>query len=374
MGMSWTEIEARVGFAGVSRLVEGEIRPQLDALPPETLKKDGTPKGLGLIMGVAVGLFILAQILLTVVLPDNSFGGFVRFVLFIPLFFASFVASIYLFRRRLVAWILRSQTRYLARAKALGVIADHVGIKFIPRPGGEHPILDWVRKQSWLDADLKGAVEEMPGSDLSMAPAVEAARQARIMGRDPVVIGSAEQKAQIEDQALQMLDVEDGFQGTRGGVAFDALEWIERVDEAPNKHHLVIVLKAPSRFQGITELRARKLPWLVFRDQADMETVDLGPRAFNDRYRLRSSDQVEARALFDPAVMERLLAVAHGAPFRAVARGEHLVFAFEGADRFAIVDMQTGRWSDETLRQALTDLAETLDLVEAFAGIFRVRA
>ncbi|MEL6285758.1 MAG: hypothetical protein AAFQ18_06065, partial [Pseudomonadota bacterium] len=83
------------------------------------------------------------------------------------------------------------------------------------------------------------------------------------------------------------------------------------------------------------------------------------------------ADQVEARTLFDPRVVERLLAVAHGQSFRAVARNRHLVFDVEGEDRFALLDANTGAWDDTTLRRGLTDLVETLELVDALATTFR---
>jgi hypothetical protein len=99
--------------------------------------------------------------------------------------------------------------------------------------------------------------------------------------------------------------------------------------------------------------------------------VDLGPKAFDALYRLRASDQVEARALFNPAVIERVIALAHGGKFRAVARQQHLVFDFASeANRFHLIDLITGEWSDETIRQTHADLAEALALVDALGHAF----
>lgn len=102
-----------------------------------------------------------------------------------------------------------------------------------------------------------------------------------------------------------------------------------------------------------------------------MQDVELGPRSFDALYRLRSSDQVEARAIFNPALIERVTALAHGGRLRAVARQHHLVFDFAShANRFHLIDLITGHWSDETIRQAHADLAEALALVDALGHAF----
>lgn len=372
MALSWTDLEARPEFSGIGTLVEREIIPAFEAVPVEPSDTSGTPKALGRWLGLGMALFVAMFAATFFLLPGNWVGEVLRLVLFFPLFLAAFAIVLWVNRRPLLAWLLRAKTRYVARARALSAIAGRAGLAYVSRPGGEHPFMEWLARQDWLPGDYKTALEGMPVSDLSMAPAVEAARRARIMGRAPTVLGNEQQKARYEAQALQLMNVEDGFRGRRGGVAFDAFEWVEKEEDAPDVHHLVIVLKAPYPFQGITELRARKVAWLVFRDQAEMLPVDLGPRAFHERYRLRSSDQVEARAIFDPAVIERLLALAHDGRFRAVARGEHLVFDLAGEDRFALLDPATGQFSDETIRKGLSDLAETLDLVDALAATFRV--
>ncbi|MEM7767820.1 MAG: DUF3137 domain-containing protein [Pseudomonadota bacterium] len=372
MARSWTQLAKRAEFEGIKSLIDREVIPAFEAVPIDSADHSGGPKMLAQMMGWGTALFVVLFGFTFLVLPSGFIGEVLRFVLFIPLSLLAFAAVAWLNKRTLIDWLLRSQTRYIARSQALEKIARHIGVAYVPRPGGEHPVFEWLMKQDWLPADARAALDKMPQSDLSMTPAVEAAREARIMGRDPIVIGTAEQKAQIEAQARQVLRIEDGFHGERNGVAFDAFEWIEDVDDAPDDPHLIIVLTALRPFHGITELRARNLSWLVFRDQAEMKPVDLGPEAFRDQYRLRTNDQVEARALFDPAVIERLLAIAHDGPFRAVARGEYLVFDIEGENRFALLDPATGAWSDKSVRQGLTDLAETLDLVDAFAATFRV--
>jgi hypothetical protein len=168
-----------------------------------------------------------------------------------------------------------------------------------------------------------------------------------------------------------MRQIEDGFEGTRAGLTFSMFEWVESVSEAPDIYHLVIVLEAPLRLHGVTHLRARKTSWPQDPNGTPMQDVDLGPRSFDALYRLKASDQVEARAIFNPAVIERVIALANGGPFRAVARQQHLVFDFAGeANRFHLIDLITGHWSDNTVRQTHADLAEALALVDALGHAF----
>ncbi len=372
MSLSWEEIARRPGFEGVRRFLTETVVPQLEQLPTEPSTKDGAPKQLACAVSLSFALFIGLFLLTFFVLPVGDFGVFLRFVLFFPLFFASFAFVFWLHRETLARLILRAHVRYTVRAQAWRDIAGKVDLKYIPRPGGDHPLQDWLVKQSWVPEDLAKALKEAPQTDLSMSPAVEIAKNARIMGRDPVVIGTKVQKKQMAEQALQLLNVEDGFLGRRGNIEFYAFEWFDSQDDGPGRHHLIIVLALPRPVNGISELRSRKLSWLAFRDQARMQAVDLGPKAFHDQYRLRSSDQVESRFLFDLAVIERLLSMAHQGPFRAVARGEHLVIDIEGDNRFEIVDVQAGVWDEERLRKGISELAETLDLVDTIAGVFKL--
>jgi len=371
MAMSWEELETRPGWQGIRAIVDRDIRRAFADLPPPQIDPKGRPKGVQAIIGGAGGLFLLLFAGTFLVLPTNGFGDFLRFILFIPLFFASIALSLYLNRKKLLAWLLQAKVRYVARAKALDRVARHLGLSYVARPGGKHPALAWLSKQSWLPREASAAIAGLPASELTMVDAVTALREAGIMGREPIVIATDAQKQQIEDQYLQSLPVEDGFHGVRGGVAFDAFEWIERVEDDPDIYHLAIVLTLPRPVNGLVELRARNIGWLSHKDAPPLLRVDLASKAFDERFRLRSADQVEARTLFDPRVIERLLAIAHGQAFRAVARNRHLVFDVEGEDRFALLDANTGAWDDTTLRRGLTDLVETLELVDALATTFR---
>lgn len=372
MAKSWTEIASHPRGSGLKRLVDTELRPQLEHLDLEDTTKDGRPKVLSLIPFYGMGLFFLVFLLTFIILPGGFVGDALRFLLFPVLFIGSFVAVAYLNRNELLTWLLRAQMRDTARAKALDPVARQLGLTYIPRPGGKHPFLDWLGKQSWLPPKLKTALDDRPETDGSMLPAVEAARTAGIMGPEPIVIGSAEQKARYEAQALSLLNVQDGFHGRSGEVEFDAFEWVQSVEDSPDIFHLVLVLALARPIQGVVELRARGMGWLPAGKAGPFQTVQLGAEAFHDQYRLRTTDQVEAHALFDPAVVERLITLSHGEKFRAVARGDHLIVSVEGEDRFGLIDIQTGRWSDESVRKCLSDILELVDFVDAIGNTFRV--
>ena len=59
---------------------------------------------------------------------------------------------------------------------------------------------------------------------------------------------------------------------------------------------------------------------------------------------------------------------------RAVAFDEHLVIDVAGQDRFAMVDLITGAWSDESIAATMTNVAEMLELADAVAHAFKLRA
>ena len=372
MAKSWTEIEAHPRGGGLKRLVDTQIRPHLERLQKENVDKDGHPKIVGLILFYGMGLFFFVFLLTFIILPAGFIGDVLRVILFPFLTIGSFLAVAYLNRNVLLTWLLHAQMRDTARARALDPVARQLGLAYIPRPGGKHPFLDWLGKQSWLPPKLKTALDERPETDGSMLPAVEAARTAGIMGPEPVVLGTAEQKARYEAQALSLLNVQDGFHGRSGEFEFDAFEWVESVEDSPDVFHLVLVLALARPIQGVVELRARGMGWLPAGKAGPFQTVQLGAEAFHDQYRLRTTDQVEAHALFDPVVVERLITLSHGEKFRAVARGQHLIVSVEGEDRFGLVNIQTGAWSDETLRQCLGDILELVDFVDAIGNTFRV--
>lgn len=374
MSMGWDEIERVSGFAGLKAHSEAHVLP---VLSESDLKPAGTAKlhkRLG--RAVTIGFFSFAAcfIVLQAFLPNNLAGGMLRFLLFPILFFGCVIASLYFVRRSLLGVLLETKRTFLVRGRALAAMVEPLGLSYVATPGGMPGAVKWLMEQSWAPAEMKafpGPFDDAGGMD----EAVAAARDAGLMVEANVyVIGSAEQKEKYQKMAASQAAVEDGFHGRRSGIDFEMFEWIERVEKAPDVHHLVIVLEAPLDLHGVTQLRARRTGWPQEASDVRFTEVDLGPRAFDALYRLRSSDQIEARALFNPAVIERVIELAHDGKFRAVAKGRRLVFDFPGANRFNLVDLQTGDWGEESLRQTAADLAEALALVETLAHAFMLAA
>ncbi|MEL6568268.1 MAG: hypothetical protein AAFQ22_07605 [Pseudomonadota bacterium] len=372
MVRSWAEIERVEGFAGIKQLVEQTILPSLDHVESEKLGKDGQPKGVQSIVSGAFTAFGLLFLIPFFLLPDTFFGGLLRFILFPLMFFGTIVSALWLNRKKLTQYILRAHGRYQRRGEILGQVADHVGLTYVASPGNRPAILDWLASQSWVPPELREAAKSVGGTG-EMVEAVSAIRESGLLQGNVIVIGSEKQKAQYEDQLAASLHFEDGFHGERGGIIFDILEWKESQDEAPDIYHLIIVLTAPRRSQGIIQLKSQKAAWWRPPGGKPMEKVLVGPDAFRAAYDVRSNDQVEAHALFDPAVVARMIDITHGETFRASAVGGTLVFDVAGEDRFAVLDPATGAWSEDSVCGGIGDLAEALALVDALATAFRVR-
>ncbi len=367
----WDEIEREPGFAGARLRAELEIRPILDRLASNPADAQRQQKITGRYISVPFVLFAITFFVLETSLPRGGAWGLLAFLLFPVLFIVFMLGGIFLMRDRLARMLIDSDARFRQKAEAMRAMVGPIGLTYVPAPGGAPKGLDWLARQSWAPQVLREATATLDAAG-GMDDAVRIVRDSGLlMEADVYVVGTPEQKARYNEQAAGLRRIEDGFHGTRAGLAFEMFEWIENVSEAPNLYHLIIVLEAPFALHGVTQLRARKTGWPGDPQGTPMQDVDLGPRAFDTLYRLRASDQVEARAIFNPAVIERTIALAHGGKFRAVARGQHLVFDFASEqDRFPIVDLLTGAWSDETIRQAHRDLAEALALVDALGHAF----
>lgn len=369
MALGWDDIEKLDGFAGLRAHAETHVLPILEGAD---LKASDGARLKGRIGRAFFGgfiAFIISFFLVEALTPDTWWGETLTFVMFPLLFFGWIIGALFLYRGSIMRLLLDAKMRFLVRGQALSVVGAPLGLTYVGIPGGLPEGLKMLARQSWAPAALKDAagVLEQEGG---MEEAVTAARDAGLMIESNVyLVGSAEQKARYHKMTAGQSQVEDGFQGRRAGIDFEFFEWVERVEDAPSIHHLVIVLEAPFALHGVTQLRARKTSWPQDATGGFSE-VDLGPRAFGELYRLRSTDQVEAHAIFNPAVIERVIALAEGGAFRAAAKGNRLVFDFPGADRFALIDLVTGVWNLETLERTAGDLAATLSLVDTLAHAF----
>jgi hypothetical protein len=370
----WRAIERRLGVPGLEAFAAEGIAPHLKGLVAEPVGADGRAVDyLALPVSASFGFFILLLIAINATVPD-SFLGVALKVIFYPLgFLAAIAASLCLFRRRIISLLIRGKERFAARSRAFAALATKLGFSYVPSPGGAPLSVTVLAKCKWspqILRDLAAILDTNGGMD----EAVAAARRSGLFVNDaPLIASATDRLAYIESQS-KCRRVEDGFEGTRAGVPFSAFEWVESVDDAPDIHHLALMLRAPMRLQGVTQLRSRGVSWPAAPTTQTLKPVGLGSAEFAERFRVRSTDKVEARAVFDPVVIDRMTAFAHGADIRAVAQGERLIFDFAGTDRFALVDLKTGQWSDETIRNTLTDIAHMLELADAAARAFRLRA
>src|SRR3990167_4139688 len=290
MSWDWHQIEQQPGFAGAEARARNEVRPVLERVAGGSVDPGKSAKVASRFLFVPFLLFIATFMSLDFLLPHGAFWEILKFLLFPVLFFAYLAAGIFLMRGQLTKLFLEAQARLRLKAEAMTLAAAPLGITYVPSPGGAPKGLEWLAKQSWAPAALREAANTLNETG-GMDGAVAAVRDTGLfIESNTYVVGNAEQKAQYNQQVSGMRRIEDGFEGERGGVSFSMFEWIESVEDAPDIYHLMIVLAAP--------------------------------------FTLPASDQVEARAIFNPAVIERVIALSHGGKFRAVGRGQHLVFDF----------------------------------------------
>lgn len=373
MTMSWQEIEAVPGFSGAEKLAQFAIDPMLRAeVPPEQAIE---PKAIASAFQLPMTLAMVT----TVIGMSFVLGIFSSDWLRVPaaifalpvIFFGSIIVMLRLFKSRLVDLIVASRGHFILRAKGMSAIADFLGLTYVPAPGGAPRGLSALSKFLGKPEALETLIETLNNHG-GMDEALDIAKRSGLMLSNTIILASAEKRKEIADQAAEMQGLQDGFHGTRAGVAFDAFEWVEHIDEDDNVHHLMLVLPAPMRLQGVTELRSPKASWPNSGTTLAVTEVDLGARAFKDRFKLRSTDQTEARAVFNPAVMERVIALAGEDKVRAVAFSDGLVIDVAGKDRFALTHILTGEWSSASIQETFSDIAELVQLVEAAAHTFMV--
>lgn len=223
-------------------------------------------------------------------------------------------------------------------------------------------------------AKLYEAMEAYSGQD----EAVAAARASGLVELTTVIHIGAADEATKKARETGLTRLEDGFAGEHAGLHFDAFEVVRaprRTDDGTThaaEHALLVVLKLPRPLQSTTQLRSRKIGWHKPGDAERLEKVSLESNAFEDRFRVRSNDQVEARFVFTPDVMARIIELAHGEKIRATAQADHLVVAIEGPNRFDLTSEDTGLDGDAAVRLAIQQIGEMLDLVEAVGQAFGI--
>lgn len=364
---SWDEIERRPGFSGLKAVAERDVIPKLAHARPRL----STENPINALYGggcVTAGFSLLVIIALTSVL---KFIGFM----------IALVGVYFLARPAIEAIAQRFVGRMIAdlefRQSVFGPIAAHLNLTYTAAPGGGQGIIHQQSQEGLFQKSfqkLLSALEQFGGQD----EAVAAARASGLVELVTVIhIGTADE-ATKKARETGLTRLEDGFSGQHKSLPFDAFEVVrsERRTQdgstSPAEHALILVLNLPRALHGTTQLRSRKIRWHRAGDAERLEKVRLESSEFEEAFRVRASDQVEARFVFTPDVMTRLLDLAHGEPIRATAQNEHLVVAIEGPNRFDLTSPDTGLAGDAAIRLAVQQIGEMLDFVEAVDDAFRL--
>ncbi len=178
-------------------------------------------------------------------------------------------------------------------------------------------------------------------------------------------------------------EFEDKITGKRNGVAFEFFEAhleqrrTTRDSRGRSRTTWVTVFRGQClRFQFHKTFHGRTL---VLRDAGilnrfgrveGMQRARLESPVFERAFEVYTSDQVEARYLLTPDLMQRLVdleKVFHGGGLRcAFTKGEMLI-ALEGGDLFEPGSMFTPLDSPERIRDLLDDFASVFNLIDSFA-------
>ncbi len=176
---------------------------------------------------------------------------------------------------------------------------------------------------------------------------------------------------------------EDRLTGSRNGVDFEFFEahLEERRTTTDSKGRtktrwVSVFAGQCLRFQFHKEFLGRTLVLRDagfmnrFRGKRGMERVSLESNIFEDAFEVFSNDQVEARFLLTPDLMQRLIdleKVFHGGGLRCAFRGGEMLVALEGGDLFEPGSMFTPLDNPERVRELLDDFAAIFNLIDSFA-------
>ncbi len=176
---------------------------------------------------------------------------------------------------------------------------------------------------------------------------------------------------------------EDRLDGARNGVDFQffeaRLEQRRRTTDSRGRTRtrwVTVFAGQCLRFQFHKTFQGRTL---VLRDAGlfnilgrgrGMEQVKLESNTFEQAFQVYSNDQVEARFLLTPDLMQRLIdleKVFHGGKLRCAFQNGELLIALEGGDLFEPGSMFTPLDNPDRVRELLDDFAAIFNLIDSFA-------
>ena len=182
---------------------------------------------------------------------------------------------------------------------------------------------------------------------------------------------------------------EDRLEGTRNGVEFQFfeahLEERRRTTDSRGRTRTrwVTTFKGQclrfefhKAFQGRTLVLRDAGMFNLFQRKGGLEQVKLESNVFEKAFQVFSDDQVEARFILTPDLMQRLIdleKVFHGGKLRCAFQNGELLIAVEGGDLFEPGSMFTPLNNPDRVRELLDDFAAVFNLIDSFADPDRLQ-
>ena len=367
----WTELERRLGITGLEAFINQEVIPPLDRLERAPETKDGFPESLTWPIMIGLVAFMICFMFIESQMPRNALGMIGSFVLFPTLFIGFMALAFYFMRHEISEIIVKAENNFLMRSQVLGRIAARLDMDYVPTPGGASRVLLMIAKWKFCPQKIKDVVALMESKG-GLKVQSEAIRRSGLVMPLELVLGSKETKAKSYDLAQENLQFQDGFSGARNGIDFAVMEWEESHDDF-SYHHLLIHLTLPYKLTSWVEFKNKASRWPQSRPNVSLKKVAIPYSPFNRAYDIRASDQTEARMVFNPRVIEALSLFAANDPARGVAFENNLVFDVRGDNRFELVNIATGQWSEDSIERTFTDIVQMLELVDATANSFAIK-
>lgn len=315
--------------------------------------------------------FIILFGLFQWIMPNTAIGEIANFIAFPLLFLGTIALTLFLYRHQIVEAMLKSRDNFLIRSEALAALCSHLGLEYVPLPGGPSKPMKFIaglRYCPQIFKDFCALMDDHGGFD----DIAEIIRKSGLAVPREWILGSKDSRSAYYEQLIENQQFEDGIKGTLGGIPFSALEWTEKMDDT-SRHHLLIILKLPTRLQGRVEFKNKAASWPVPMPEWENQPVRLLSKSFAKKYAVRACDQVEARLIFDPAVIDRLTEYAASDAVCGIAFDDHLVVDLQGRNRFELLDLVTGKWSEDTINATLEDVADLLGFVQTVSTTFALR-
>ena len=169
---------------------------------------------------------------------------------------------------------------------------------------------------------------------------------------------------------------EDWFAGAYKGSSYDLYEshLEQRHTDSKGRTYYSTVFRGqlirmhfPRDFLGVTVVRRDMGMFNVFGGQSGLKKVGLEDPVFEKAFEVWGSDQVEARYLLHPALMQRLLdleARMKGQKLRCAFQGGDLLVAIEGGNRFEPGDLFKPLDDPERARRIVDDIASVMRVMD----------